>query len=180
MIIISGKLGSRKIETLKSSVSRPTSSKIRAAIFDHLGSSFSHGSMLDVFAGTGAMSYEALSRGFDSAILIEKDREAMNVIKRNIKTLNLEGQVDLIQRDSLTYLKDIEKKFDFIFIDPPYKYKDTDKILEQVGSLELLKEKGYCIVETDRRYELKESYNSLTRYREKKYGNTKIHYYQKA
>lgn len=180
MIIVSGTLGSRTIETLKSNQSRPTSSKVRAAIYDHLGSRFSHGSMLDVFAGTGAMSFEALSRGFDEATLIEQNPESMKMIKNNVETFKLETRVNLIQKDSLYCLKDLNQSYDFIFIDPPYQYKDLNQIIDQVASLEILKDKGYCIIETDRRQELKDEYPGLVRYKKKKYGNTIIHYYQKA
>ena len=180
MKIISGTLGSRNIETLKSDLSRPTSAKIRAAIFDHLGSNFSSGKMLDVFAGTGAMSFEALSRGFDQALLIEKDYRAVSLIKENVKNLNLNNRVELVQGDSYHELNKIEGSFDFIFIDPPYKYDKLEEVIDQVASLEILKDKGYCIVETDRKYELQDQYKTLKRYRFKKYGNTTIHYYQKA
>lgn len=180
MRIIAGTLGSRNIETLKSDLSRPTSAKIRAAIFDHLGSNFSSGKMLDVFAGTGAMSYEALSRGFDKAVLIEKNYRAMSVIKDNVKNFNLKERVDMIQADSYQHLKNIEDSFDLIFIDPPYKYDKLEEVIDLVASLEILKNKGYCIIETDRRYDLQDEYKSLKRYRSKNYGNTTIHYYQKA
>lgn len=180
MRIIAGTLGSRKIETLKSDLSRPTSAKIRAAIFDHLGSNFSNGTMLDVFAGTGAMSFEALSRGFDKSVLLEKDRRAMEIIKTNVSNLKLNDNVELIQGDSYHALSKITERFDLVFIDPPYKYEKIEEILQQVISLELLEEKGYCIIETDHRYALKSEYGSLIRYREKEYGNTKIHYFQKA
>lgn len=180
MIIVSGKLGSRKIETLKSNQSRPTSSKVRAAIFDHLGSSFSSGKMLDVFAGTGAMSFEALSRGFEQATLIEQNHEAMQMIKKNIHTLQLESQIELLQKDSLNSLKDLQASYDFIFIDPPYQYKKLEAIIEEVALLEILKDKGYCIIETDKRQDLRDEYSGLARYKKKKYGSTTIHYYKKA
>lgn len=180
MRIIAGSLGSRTIETLKSDLSRPTSAKIRAAVYDHLGSRFSGGAILDVFAGTGAMSFEAISRGFDQAVLIEKDREAMGIIKLNVRNFKIDKQVQCIQADSFHALSKLNQKFELIFIDPPYKYNKIEEILEQVTSLELLADKGYCVVETDFRYPLKDVYGSLKRYKEKKYGKTLIHYYQKA
>ena len=180
MRVISGELRSRVIETLEDDLSRPTSSKIRAAVFDHLGSSFSGGKMLDVFAGTGAMSYEALSRGYDEAVMLDKDYRAVGIIKKNVRNFGLNDRVEVIQADSYLHLQNLNDKFDLIFIDPPYQYDKIEEVLEEVASLELLSEKGYCIIETDRRYDLKDEYKSLKRYRSKKYGNTKIHYYQKA
>lgn len=180
MKIIAGELGSRTIKTLKSNTSRPTSAKIRAAIFDHLGSFFSGGTILDLFAGTGAMSFEALSRGFDQATLVEKDREAANIIRKNVDEFNLHNSTEINIENSINFLNSTTKRFDLIFIDPPYKYDQIERVIDLVASLDILEDRGYCIVETDARIPLKETYGTLKKYKKKKYGNTKIHYYKKA
>lgn len=180
MRIVAGSLGSRKIKSLKTNQSRPTSEKIRSAIFDHLGSSFSEGSFLDLFSGTGAMSFEAISRGFDFAVLVEKDRKAFGIIKENIKDLNLEDSTKVLNMDAKRFLKTNHEKFDLIFMDPPYNYDEIEQLLVEIDKLEILREKGYCIVETDKNVNLADNLSTLHKYQLKKYGNTLIHYYIKG
>ncbi|CAM3658330.1 16S rRNA (guanine(966)-N(2))-methyltransferase RsmD [Erysipelothrix urinaevulpis] len=180
MRIIAGEFGSRKINSLKSRVSRPTSDKVRAAIFDHLGSYFDEGTFLDLFSGTGAMALEALSRGYEKAVMVEVDRKAAAMIQENIHNFDVKNRSDVKVMDVPTYLKRSLEVFDCIFLDPPYDYKDIDKVVATIASLEILKEKGYCIVETDRNVHLRDGYGNLSRYRSKTYGNTTIHYYQRT
>lgn len=178
MRIIAGKHGSRRIETLKGRQTRPTSSKVRAAIFDHYGTYFEKGRFLDVFAGSGAMSFEAISRGFHQATLIEKDHRAFKLIRKNIQNLQLHDETQVYRGDALKVLPRLKETYDLIFIDPPYAYEHAEQILEKIITLELLSPKGYCVFETDQT--LAEQYPGLKLYQYKEYGDTKVYFYQRA
>lgn len=122
--IISGQLKGRYIKTPSSKTTRPTSSLLREAFFNILQSSIEDAKFLDLFAGSGAMGIEALSKGALSSTFVEKDKFAFSIIKDNISSLNLEGQADIFFMDvkkAVQFFKRKKKTFDIIFCDPPYK-----------------------------------------------------------
>lgn len=178
MKIVAGRFGSRKLQTLKGSNTRPTSSKVRAAVFDHYGTFFNGGFFLDMFAGSGAMGLEAISRGFDEATFIEQNYKAMKVVKENIQTLGVAALTKCYQGDALKQIESLKKQYDLIFIDPPYAYDMAEELLEKVIKLELLKPNGYCVFETDQ--DLQEVYPGLKCYQVKSYGDTKLYFYERA
>lgn len=147
MRIISGKYKSKKINTLKSSDTRPTSDKVRESIFSMLG--VIEGDVLDLFGGTGALAIEALSRGAESAMIIDGAKDAIRIIKEN--TEGLDEPIEVYRNDYQRALKAMskrEKSFDLIFLDPPYRKKLVDKSLQIIKKENLLKADGRIIVET--------------------------------
>ena len=180
MRIVAGKFGSRKLKTLKGQTTRPSSSKVRAAVFDHMGSFFTGGKMLDVFSGSGAMAFEALSRGFDSAVCFEKDRQAQKIIKENRNTLGLEKEVQIIAGDSLRLLPKQKDVYDLIYVDPPYGFAKSETVLQYISYLNLLSESGICIFETNQKDLSFEQIAGLSCYQSKSYGEAQLYYYQKS
>ena len=152
MRIITGKARGIRLETLDGLDTRPTSERTKEAIFSMLQFDIVGSEVLDLFAGSGQMGLEALSRGALRAHLIDKGRGAHEIIKRNIKKTRLdEGAVALCE-DSIAFLKrqsgDI--KFDIIFIDPPYASNLIDEALTLIHSRGLVKATSYIICESDR------------------------------
>lgn len=143
MIITAGKYKGRKVAAPDENITRPTLSKAREAIFSVLFSqmNFQGKSFLDMFAGSGIMGLEAISRGFESVLAIEKNPKVTKVLKENYKNLGLEA--DLIIADSLKLKTD--KKFDVIYLDPPYLSGIYEKALEKAKSL--LNNDGIVILE---------------------------------
>ncbi len=176
MRIIAGKFKSRTIKTLKGDNTRPSSDRLKEAMFNQLGPYFDKGSLLDVFAGSGAIGFEALSRGMDKVTLIEKNRQAQSIIQQNIKALGVNKEATLLSGDALAVLKTIDETYDIIFIDPPYGLKE----LEEAALLasHLLKEDGVLIIETDKFTDIKETIGMLKKTREKQYGFAKLHTYE--
>lgn len=132
MRIIAGTLRNREILTPKGDNTRPTSSKLRGALFNMCQHSIEDANFLDICAGSGAMSFEALSRGAKHATLIENDPRALQVIKDNVKRFELETSTTLLGVDALKALQALEKenkKFDICFIDAPY-LKNKKEALE--------------------------------------------------
>ncbi len=181
MRIIAGKFRSRTVEAVPGSNTRPTSDKIKEAIFSRIGPYFDGGTMLDLFAGSGAMSLEALSRGIEKSYLVDMDHLAMKTIKSNISALKLQNQCHLYTCDYKTALRQISNeniKFDFIFLDPPYARQEISVILNQLVENNNLNLHCDVVCETDKDVELLENYHSLIKQKEAVYGITKITYYK--
>lgn len=180
MRVIAGKYGSRNIETLKGMTTRPTSDKVRAAIFSKIGPYFNDETFLDVFGGSGAMSLEALSRGMKRVTILEKDIRASKMIQKNIDAFNENENCQLIKGDSLKILEQLPQKFDYIFIDPPYAYEHTEVIIKMIIDNQIVEESGLIIVETDLRYDLPEEISEFACVNLKKYSKTVVRYYEKG
>lgn len=147
MNITGGYLKSRKIISPKGENVRPTLSKTRESVFNVLMNliDFEGASFLDVFAGSGIMGIEALSRGFEHAVFIERDRKTYALLKENFKTLNLSPEI--IFGDSLKVLKKLEKSFDVIYLDPPYQMGLYNETINVINEKKLLNENGILILE---------------------------------
>lgn len=153
--INAGKFGSRHLKTLKGSTTRPTSDKIREAVFNRLGPFFTGGQVLDLFSGSGAVALESLSRGFDEAVMIEKDRRAYRVIEANIKSLGLKDVCQLIYGDTWQVLETLSGSFHLIYVDPPYAYEKLEDLIYRIIYRGLLHPAGDLVIETDALKELK-------------------------
>jgi 16S rRNA (guanine966-N2)-methyltransferase len=146
--IISGRLKGKKLYSVQGSTIRPTSDQLREAIFNILSYRVLEAIVLDLFAGTGALGIEALSRGAESAVFVDNNQSALSVIKRNIKSCSFDKNANIIRWDikkNLNCLKSASMAFDLVFLDPPYNksmIKPALFNLEHTRSLE----KGACIV----------------------------------
>jgi 16S rRNA (guanine966-N2)-methyltransferase len=157
---------------------RPTSDKVRGAIFNILGD-VSGQAVLDLFAGSGALGLEALSRGAESALLVDNRHAAVKTIAGNIAKLKLENAV-LARRDYLVILKNAAKngqRFDLIFVDPPYKMLRV--VLPELGNRlsEVVNEGGRIVIESDSREQVSLPFELET---EKRYGDTRISVFRQA
>lgn len=126
MRVIGGIYGGRKIKSPKGKNTRPTSDMVREALFNILGNKVLNSTFIDVFAGTGAVGLEALSRGSKEVFFVEKDPNAYKLILQNLESLGIKDKINVIKKDALEGLKILNKKgiiFDIIFMDPPY-YKN--------------------------------------------------------
>ncbi len=147
--IIAGKYGGRKIEQPSLDITRSTTDRIREAIFSSIQFDLNGAIVLDLFSGSGAFAFESVSRGAMKAIAVEKDRKAANIISKN-KTMLGANNIDIFRMDARTFIESKKgTKFDFIFLDPPYKeielYNET---LSQILKAEILSNTGYIIIET--------------------------------
>ena len=136
MNITGGKYNGQKIIAPDENITRPTLSKVRMCVFNTLYSmmDFENASFLDMYAGSGIMSLEAISRGFEFALSIEKNLKAANIIKTNFKKFNSDN-LELVIGDSTKICAKLNKKFDVIYIDPPYFSGIYEKSLEAVKNI---------------------------------------------
>lgn len=136
MRVVGGRLGGRRLHSVRAPGLRPTSDRVREAIFSILGATVEDAVVLDLFAGTGAMAIEAVSRGARSATCVERDPAVLRVLRRNLADLGL-GEVILVRRGAaLDFCRRISEhgaRFDVVFSDPPYRY-DLAPILDMIAS----------------------------------------------
>ncbi|MCK5808328.1 16S rRNA (guanine(966)-N(2))-methyltransferase RsmD [bacterium] len=180
--IVSGTLGGRRCSVPAAGV-RPTSEKVRAALFDSLGSllDFSDAIFIDPFAGSGAMAFEAFSRGFFSVWAIEKDAKTVKVIDENRKMLMDDtAQFTLLRGDSTkNILQRINREMHstVVFLDPPYQYADAliDSLFFLLKKYNIVKDNDIVIVETDKKWTTK---TASTPFQTKKYGDTLLTWFK--
>lgn len=148
MRIIAGTYRSRKLETLEGLKTRPTLDKTKGAIFSSIGGYLPGFVVLDVFGGSGALSLESISRGAKEAYIIDNNIDAINIIKKNTKNLGCEKQMHIYHGTYQTVLEKLKnKKFDVIFLDPPFRMKVIDELMEFIIKHDMLESGGYIMAE---------------------------------
>lgn len=185
MRIISGACRGRKLVQIQGKDIRPTSDRVREAVFNILGPGIRAKRVLDMFAGTGALGLEALSRGAKSAVFVEAARSSCNVIKQNIELCRMADQARIICHDLVNAsLPVFHQPFDLIFMDPPYNKGYPGQVLGKPGFSELLAPGAILIVEQSVKETLNNPLNnllnSLDKYLEKKYSRTTLTFWRKS
>ena len=145
MRIISGKHKSRKLLTLEGLDTRPMTDRMKESLFNIIGPYFDGDIVLDLFGGSGALSLEAISRGASYAYIVEKSRDAMNVIRKNVTSLQELNSTQLLNIDyklALNKFKNDGIKFDIIFLDPPYKLNIMDELINFLIDNDLINDHG--------------------------------------
>lgn len=178
MRIIAGKYKGRHIKVLK--CIRPTQGKVKKALFDILGD-INGLSFLELFAGSGQVGLEALSRGVKEVVFIEKDLKIAKIIKENLSLLGY-SHYRVITLDVLKALKNLDKqgkKFDIVFLDPPYYKGLAKKTLQSLGTYDILAGNGFIVVQHFKKDILSERINNLTKYKEARYGDALLSFYKK-
>lgn len=132
LIIIGGLFKGRRIKTLPSLSTRPSSSKCRAALFNICQAKVDGAMFLDLYAGSGAMGIEALSRKALFSIFIENNKKAVKCIYENLELLSLEKSAQVITGDVLTSLRKVKKKADIVYVDPPYEFYKKEKFINSI------------------------------------------------
>ena len=144
MRIIAGKHRGRVLKEFKGRQIRPTADRAKEAIFNILQTDIYGSDFLDLYSGTGNMAIEALSRGANSAVMVDSSKESVEIIKFNANMIKENSEVVL--SDALTYILSTRKKFDIIFLDPPYDI-DASPVLKAIAQNKLLKDGGIVIYE---------------------------------
>ena len=152
MRVISGKSRGKKLVSLDGDNTRPTLDRVKEALFNKIQFNIQDAVVLDLFAGTGALGVEALSRGAKEVIFCDKVLDAINVIKQNVISTNNLDKSTIINKDYkdvIEYISKIDKKIDIVFLDPPYKTNLTIESLQKIIINDLLAEDGIIVIETD-------------------------------
>ena len=150
MRIISGKARGTKLYTLEGENTRPTLDRVKESLFNIIQNEIEGAKILDLFAGSGAIGLEFLSRGAEKAVLCDKSKEAINIIKKNVEKTHFQNEVQIINADFESCIEKVkDEQFDIIYLDPPYATEYIKKSLEKIIKLKLTKEECLIIIETD-------------------------------
>lgn len=150
MRIIGGKARGTKLYTLDGDNTRPTLDRVKESLFNIIQRDIPESVFLDLFSGSGAIGLEAVSRGAKKAILCDKSKDAINIIKKNIEKTHLQEQVELYQLPFERLLNDkIKEKIDIIYIDPPYKTNFVYNAIKIILDKNLIDQNSIVIIETD-------------------------------
>ena len=177
MKIVSGIYGGRPLKTLEGKMTRPTSDKVRGAIFNMIGPYFEGGRVLDLYAGSGGLSIEAVSRGMSSAVLVERERKAQAVIAENINMTKEISKFQLLKMEADRALEQVGGTFDLVFLDPPYAKEQIVADIEKMAERNLFSQEIMVVCETDKSVELPEEIACLGIWKEKIYGISKVTVY---
>jgi len=142
-----------------------------------IGPYFEGGRVLDLYAGSGGLSIEAVSRGMSSAVLVERDRKAQTIVAENIQMTKEVGKFQLLKMDAERALEQVSGEFDLIFLDPPYAKEQIVADIEKIAERELFSEDVMVVCETDKAVELPEEIACLGIWKEKIYGISKVTVY---
>jgi 16S rRNA (guanine966-N2)-methyltransferase len=186
MRVIAGTYRSRILKSLKGLALRPTSDRLRETLFNVLGPGVSGARFIDLFAGTGAVGIEALSRGAAEVVLVENHPPAATLIRRNLESLGIRSGATVLAADVLRGLERLaarqksgESGFDYVFLDPPYAAaEDYARVLNFLGSAALLAPCGLVIAEHRRSVDLPEGAGALRRVRVLRQGDAALSFYR--
>lgn len=177
MRVVAGKFGGRPLKTLEGKQTRPTTDKVKGAIYNMIGPFFDGGRVLDLFSGSGSLAIEAISRGMSEAVLVEKDRRAQAIIAENIKMTKESSSFQLLKCDAYKALELLDGQFDLVLLDPPYA---KEQIVDTIIALEdrgLLSQEVLLVCETDKAVDLPEEISHFGIWKQKTYGISKVTVY---
>lgn len=177
MRVVSGKYGGRPLKTLDGKTTRPTTDKVKGAIFNMIGPYFDGGRVLDLYAGSGSLAIEAVSRGMESAVLVEKDRRAQAIVAENIAMTKEVARFELLKMESSRALEQLTGQFDLVLLDPPYAKEQIISDIEKMAERKLLSEDIMVVCETDKSVDLPEEIADLGIWKQKIYGISKVTVY---
>ncbi|WP_210363706.1 16S rRNA (guanine(966)-N(2))-methyltransferase RsmD [Bacillus sp. REN3] len=173
MRVVSGDLKGRILKAVPGISTRPTTDKVKESLFNMIGPYFNGGLGLDLFAGSGGLGIEALSRGLDKVIFVDREGKAIQTVNENLKACRLEDRAEVYKNDAVRALKAIKKRglaFHYIFLDPPYKRQQLVRLLEIIEKEQLIVERGLIVCEHSSDIEMPMDVGKLKQSRNEKYG----------
>ena len=177
MRVVAGTFGGRPLKTLDGKITRPTTDKVKGAIFNMIGPYFDGGRVLDLFSGSGSLAIEAISRGMDEAILVERNRQAQAIITENIKMTKAQNQFHLLKMDANKAIGVLKGPFDLVLLDPPYAKEEIIKNITDLEDAGLLSEEVMIVCESDKAVDLPEEISHFGIWKQKTYGISKVTVY---
>lgn len=179
MRVITGKARGVVLKTPEGMQTRPTTDRVKEALFSIIQFDIPGCRVLDLFGGTGQLGIEALSRGAKSAVFVDASDTACKLIKENLRRTKLENDAKVVRSDYLEYLRRCNDTFDVIFLDPPYAEVFLENSLNCITEIDILQTNGIIVTERPLEKELSWDIPGYTRSKDYKYGNTLITLYRK-
>lgn len=177
MRVIAGSAKGRHLKSVIGKNTRPTTDKVKEALFSMIQSYLDGGIVLDLYAGTGGLGIEALSRGMTQAIFVDRDKNSIAIVKENIKICGFENLTETYINDANRALKTLGKRgmrFDLIFLDPPYNKENYLELISFISENKLISDNGIIVVEHDVNYCLPDNIENFIIVKHSKYGSIGI------
>jgi 16S rRNA (guanine966-N2)-methyltransferase len=177
MRVVSGNFKGRQLKAVPGVTTRPTTDKVKEAIFNMVGPYFEGGSALDLFAGSGGLGIEALSRGIEQCIFVDREPKAIQTIHKNLEICQTAEQSEVYRNDADRALKAIIKRgleFHLIFLDPPYKQQKLKTLINTISENGLLHKNGFIVTEHGSDVILPEEVGQFIRLKHETYGMSSI------
>lgn len=173
MRVIAGKYKGRQLKPVPGQATRPTTDKVKEAMFQVIGPFFEGGQVLDLFAGSGGLGIEALSRGMDTAVFVDKHPKAIHTIKENLRLLKLDDQAGVYRTDAFRAIKAASKKglsFNLVLLDPPYGKVDYVELMDALIEHRLLADQSIVYCEHEASEKLPKTYGPFQALKQENYG----------
>ena len=180
MRVITGKARGVQLKTPEGMTTRPTTDRVKEALFSIINFDIPGAMVLDLFGGTGQLGIEALRRGAVSAVFVDAGESACKLIRENLKRAKMESEGRVIRSDYLDYLKRCREKFDIIFLDPPYAEVFLENALKRITEIDILQTNGIIVTERPLGKEIPWEFEGYSRSKDYKYGKTLITIYRKG
>jgi len=181
MRVVAGEARGCRLKTPTGDRIRPTADRVKESLFEIIGERIRNARVLDLFAGTGNLGIEALSRGARCALFVDTSRSAVRLIGQNLIRTHLGERAEIWKSDcesALGRLEKMNRRFEIVLLDPPYGYDRAASLLKQLCLGKLLSLGGLMAVEHDRRSNLPEHIGSLERSDQRRFGDTMLSFYQ--
>lgn len=178
--IIAGKLKERKLFSPPGLDLRPTSDKVRESLFNILSDRIVGATFLDLYAGTGAIGIEALSRGAEAITFVENNPAHLPYLKKNIKLCTLDKSAALFETTVIHYLEKMTQPFDLVFLDPPYNTQAFENLLPRLKQGDIIRSNGRLIFEHDRKRSIPQDIGKIFFIKNYRYGETVLSFYGKS
>lgn len=179
MRVIAGKAKGIQLNTPKGMLTRPTTDRVKEALFSIIQFELPGARVLDLFGGTGQLGIEALSRGASNAVFVDSRREACQLIRSNLKKTHLEDQATVVQSDYMEYLNRSTGLFQIVLLDPPYAEVFLENAIKKITEIDILQSGGIIVAERPFGKELPWEFEGFTRSRDYKYGKIILTLYRK-
>ena len=179
MRVITGKAKGVALKTPDGMLTRPTTDRVKEALFSVIQFDIPGAAVLDLFGGTGQLGIEALSRGAKNAVFVDHQQKACDLIRENLRRTKFDREGNVVRSDYLEYLKRCAEMFDIIFLDPPYAEVFLENALKCIAEIDILRSGGIIVTERPVGKELPFEFPGFTRSRDYKYGKTLITLYRK-
>ncbi len=179
MRVISGNFRGARLLTPEGLDTRPTTDRVKEGIFNALQFDIEGRTVLDLFAGSGQMGIEALSRGAAHAVFVDASANAVKLVKENLKRVKASDSADVIRSDYEAFLKTCSRKFDIVFLDPPYAEKYLENTLRIISEIDILSDSGIIVCERPTEKQLDCDFDGLMRSKDYRYGKVLVTIFRK-
>ncbi len=179
MRVITGSARGRRLKELEGMETRPTTDRVKEGVFNIIQFDIEGRRVLDLFAGTGQLGIETLSRGAAAAVFVEQRRDAAALVRENLKLTGLTDRARVVNGDAMAFLSSAKEKFDLIFIDPPYAADLWESALEAISRFDILSDHGIIVCESPVEREMPELAAPYFLHRTYRYGKIKVTTYHR-